>query len=280
LKDLNGDGRLDIDGRPPIFQGSDGRFDLSSQSSSHSTYPEEEEPAASQDFAPWRHYMREDLDLNGDGIRDRLAILHPQTLLKDPETRLAVQILASDGKPVLFSQDERFKGFQWRQPLLDLDGDGALDLFLISIDFDLASVNAQVKAFLGKGLDGEIQVHFWREGKGFDRKPDVRRRIRLVGDPRGLLLARPKILYSEDLTGDGRPDLLVREAPCCLTLIPYVPAERQYARSPAGTIRLPSDPLYDPAARDLNNDGKSDLLLTLPVKDKPDEYRLFVAVMR
>jgi len=93
----------------------------------------------------------------------------------------------------------------------------------------------------------------------------------------------PKLLFSADFTGDGRPDLLIRDASSRLSLYPYDPKARRYAARAAAALELPGELARDPLARDLNADGKSDLILYLAQKNNASEMfetRLYVALTR
>ncbi|OPZ11995.1 MAG: FG-GAP repeat protein [candidate division BRC1 bacterium ADurb.BinA364] len=271
LRDLNGDGRLDLFHPRPAIQSADGSFQSAAEA-----YSSAED---SMGFSETEGVI----DIDGDGARDWFNATPPQSL-RNAETLVALRLAPRAGAGEALSQERRFKGLWWGDPLADLNGDGALDLFLIDIRFDAASVNSQIKTFLGKGLDGELRVHFFNPGEGFSRAPDVTTPIRLLGDPMTFLFhGLPKLLFSADFTGDGRPDLLIRDASSRLSLYPYDPKARRYAARAAAALELPGELARDPLARDLNADGKSDLILYLAQKNNASEMfetRLYVALTR
>jgi hypothetical protein len=153
-------------------------------------------------------------------------------------------------------------------PLVDLDGDGFVDLVLGYGLFD--SREGVRKMAIALELDHSLRVHFFRPGKGFDQDPDFRRDVvvRLDGievhfaSSRRDYLARA-IDVTGDFDGDGRKDLLVHDAADHLSVYPLRSREEGFAKEAAITFphRGGLDRLI---VEDLNGDGSSDLIVDLP----------------
>jgi hypothetical protein len=269
LADLNGDGRLDVRLPKRVLQGADGSFDFDAPG-----LPRVERVDVSVESEPELN-----IDINGDGYLDFFTINKVSHSMQNPKTEITVRIIDADGASELFSKTQTLSLYPWSDPLADLNGDGALDFFGAKVDFQLASAQSQMKAFFGKGIDAELRVHLWRQGKGYSAKPDVRCKMRVVGDPQNYMMV-PDMDYTHDFTGDGYPDILVRTKPRQLSLIPYEPKKEEYAKKPAGVLDLPGSLDVIEDFPDLNGDGKCDLILRLSADDNYSDVRYFVALTK
>jgi len=270
LADLNGAGRLDIQAPRKALQGADGSFDFESF--------EPLSPVEALEL-PEGQNNGLNIDINGDGNLDSFTINQVSRSMQNPKTKITAQIMDSDGVTEIMSKTQTLSLYPWSGPLADLNGDGALDFFGAKVDFQMASAQSQLKAFFGKGIDAELRVHLWRKDEGYSPKPDIRRKLKVVGDHRILMIV-PDMDYTHDFTGDGFPDILVRTKPRQLSLIPYEPKKKRYAKQPKGVLDLPGtlDRIY--SFPDLNNDGKSDLILALSADDNYSNVRYLVALTK
>ena len=146
------------------------------------------------------------------------------------------------------------------QRYLDLDGDGATDVGLASVDTGLRGM---VRAMAGKSVTMDLALYRQRDGAYADR-PDVARRVRTPLAPfdrRGVLF--PTVLIG-DVTGDGRADLLAAERWDRLSIYLGVPEPDLLAAEPVHVaVEVPADERRALLA-DLDRDGRQDVVIHHP----------------
>jgi hypothetical protein len=163
-------------------------------------------------------------------------------------------------------------------PIVDVDGDGFLDLALGYSPVDTRE--GIRKELTAKQLDFGFKFYFYRAGVGFPKDADCQRDVVIHLDRAELLLSWGRREYFEryvklggDFDGDGKMDLLVRDHKDAISV--YFFASRQKGFGSEPDLRFSCPELIDEwEAKDLNNDGVSDLIVKL---GKQNASRIFIS---
>ena len=152
----------------------------------------------------------------------------------------------------------------------DLNGDGALDLVFFNIETEASSITSQMKAFVERGLDGVILFYLWEKGKGYSDRPTLTKTVQVSFEIYGLqFFVQNLLLYDKDFTGDGLPDLVLKTSKQKIEIFPFLGVQSgRFSKQPITLIS--SDPIDDMKAKDINNDGISDLIVKCFSRDNPD----------
>lgn len=188
-------------------------------------------------------------------FRYRVHPLGPDLLMRpEPARQLEVEGYAFGG-----SEDLPLPGgFQ------DLNGDGRQDLVTLTLDFSLFQA---VKILAARRLTLGLDFHIWCQGAdgGFRQVRD----LDLAGEFRvnlnNLRLGQLS-LFAGDFDGDGRADFVQMGRGKTVSLH-RGRADCSYGRQPDLTIELEEAPrdLALVQVRDLDGDGRSDLMVTQPL---------------
>lgn len=163
------------------------------------------------------------VDVDGDRRADLLA---SRLLLEDLATEISIYAQRPDEEDLGFArplQSIKVAGFSRRPTVADIDGDGRLDIAVSTYRLDLLEragrpsvdeIEISHEIFPGISEPGADDRPTGDPGKGgppFARRPAFLERFRvrtqaLEGGP-----PRPSIHAGQDLTGDGRPDILFLE---------------------------------------------------------------------
>jgi len=147
------------------------------------------------------------------------------------------------------------------QPFQDLDGDGRKELVTFSLDFSLLQV---ISALATKKVSIGLEFHIWNQtadGK-FREVPALDLTETLKLDLDDLKIGR-FAEFAGDFDGDGRQEFVHLGRGKTVTLHRGQPG-CAYAKKPDLTIKL-EEPIEDLAlvrVRDLDGDGRSDLMIT------------------
>jgi len=224
------------------------------------------------------------IDINRDGHVDLIK----NTWLGDPwfmrgtlSGKVLVRIYLADGDGRIPPEPQQvFRKSDWMDaiPIVDIDGDGCLDLALGYSTFD--SREGFRKALTAKQVDFKLRFHFFRPAEGFPEKADCDVDVLIHIDHPSVDLTYPHARYFEifvnltgDFDGDGDRDLLVRDRANRISVYPFVSTQAGFAKSAAMSFRY-TDPIDRLLIEDLNDDRVSDLILKLSDKEM---FRVFVS---
>jgi len=162
-------------------------------------------------------------------------------------------------------------------PVVDVDGDGLLDLVLGTA---LLSVREDVrKALLSFGFDHNLKIYFNRKEGGYPRKPDCQKDVVIRFDTSSVPLSWTRKDYLDrlmtldgDFNGDGKRDLLIRDRFREASV--YFFKSRQAGFSQQADVTFPAEHVERFTVTDLNRDGISDLLVA---QTSPRLLRIFLS---
>jgi hypothetical protein len=211
------------------------------------------------------------VDVNRDGKID----LVQSTWLREPwflpglrSGKVLIQVFLADaqGQPAEKPQYVLRKS-DWMPalPLVDVDGDGFVDMVLGYSPF---STRDGHRKNLGAGqLDHTLRFHFFRPETGYLEEPDCQADLLLsmntnavIFDVAHVPLLDTLINLSGDFDGDGRLDLLVRDDPASVSVYPFVSRARGFGATPLARFEHPG-PVEATVVKDLNGDRISDCVI-------------------
>lgn len=280
LADINGDGRDDL----MVMRRIPGGMQV------YALYPQQEGGL----FAPRPSLLytnREDwraalawVDLNRDGRPDLIKctfLNEPSFIPLFPSGKVLVSLYLADQQGRLPAEPQQvFRKHDWSPslPLVDVDGDGYVDLVLGNIPINTREGSR--KAIAAEQVDLGLKLFFNRPGAGFPQAPDCQRDVVIRFHHQFFFDLNLRRLYYDqfvslngDFNGDGRKDLLVRDRGGEISV--YFFRSREKGFSPEADLRFNCPESIDWwEVTDLNGDGASDLVVKLWGQDA---FRVFIS---
>jgi hypothetical protein len=270
--DVNGDGREDLMVKRSYFnrtgiyslylQQTNGLFALEPAL----TYTNREEPHS------WLCWA----DLNRDGKVDLIKsawLDEPSFAPGVPSGKVLVSTCIADQHGRIPDEPQqvfRKNDYMMALPVVDVDGDGFLDLVLGYSHLD--NRESLTKAISAKKIDFSLRFYFYRPGAGFPKEADCQRDVVIHPDQASDIYGR-YVQLGGDFNGDGKKDLLVRDHNDEISVYFFVSREKGF--SPEPDLQFSCPELIDEwQVADLNNDGVSDLIVKLA---KQNGFRIFIS---
>jgi hypothetical protein len=193
--------------------------------------------------------------------------------------KVIVRVFFADAQGRIPAEPQRlFRKSDWRAalPVLDVDGDGFPDLVL---GYSLLDTREGArKQMTAQQLDFSLRFYFYHAGQGFPQEADCQADVVVHLDQSSLLLGWDRRQYFEryvglagDFNGDGKTDLLVRDRSDAISVYFFLSREKGFSAQPDLRFSCP-EPADEWEALDLNNDGVSDLIVTVQ-----NGFRIFIS---
>lgn len=250
------------------FQTNDGGFSLKLSKS----YEENE-----WDWRKWTCIR----DINKDGNVDIIKnhwLDEPGFIPGADSGKVVVQIFMADSNGNIPEKAQYiFRKNDWTpsMPIVDIDGDGFIDLVLGYGQFD--SKEGIKKAIIAKKLDHTLRFHFY-DGKGFAKNPDFETKISVTLPQRGPIFAsrnnrvKDRMNLDGDFNGDGKRDLLVMDKADKASVYFFISRKKGFSKK--ANMRFKIKRMRGIIISDLNKDGISDLIVS------EDKLKVFLSKKR
>jgi hypothetical protein len=279
LGDVNGDGRDDLIVRHSgvgdlqtfclYLQNAEGRFTPEPVSSYTNQFD-------------WRTDLYW-VDVNRDGIPDLIKT----TALNEPffvpamssgKVLVGVHLADSHGR-IPAEPQQVFRKNDWSPslPIVDLDGDGFVDLVLGQVP--LSTREGLRKAVIAEQVDLSLKFYFGRRGGIFPKEPDLQRDLLIRFEHEFLFNSALRLYYERyvsfngDFNGDGKKDLLVGGQGDQISVYCFISREKGFSSKADFNFSFPG-PIEWWAVEELNGDGVSDLIVKFQNRNT---FRIFTS---
>jgi hypothetical protein len=220
-------------------------------------------------------------DFDGDGILDLLTDRSISEGVFDRRSEYHLYLGRREGTSVRYGREAdgsiASDGVQFDPLIVDIDDDGRLDLATPSTRLGLARV---VGALFSGRISVDLNVYRMRDDGTYPGRSDYETRFKVEFDLKTGLTRYPAVAIA-DFDGDGAAELMVQENTDELTIYPGVSGGALFSDKPRGmSLPLPRNGRMV-EARDLDEDGRSDLLVRYGPADgeaRARELRIFLSV--
>ncbi len=219
-------------------------------------------------------------DFDGDGILDLLTDRSISEGVFDRSSEYHLYLGRRDGDALLYPREPDGSiasgGIQFDPLAVDVDGDGRLDLATPSTRLGLGRV---ISALVTGRISVDLDVYRMRANGVYREDSDYQTQFKVEFDLKTGQMRYPAIAIA-DFGGDGPADLLLQGDDDVLNLYPGTGKDELFGKKGDSlTLPLPSNGQMV-EARDLNDDGRADLLVRYGPADGPDrqgELRIFLS---
>jgi len=200
-------------------------------------------------------------DFDSDGILDLLTEKSISEGVFDRRSEYHLYIGQSEGPTVQYAAEPdgsiTSDGVQFAALVVDVDGDGRMDIATPSTRLGLARV---VGALFSGRISVDLDVYRMRPDGRYPDESDYRTRFKVEFDLKTGLSRYPAVAIA-DFDGDGAAELMVQEETDELTLYPGLAEQPMFGKKGQTlSLALPRNGQMV-EARDLDDDGRSDLLV-------------------
>ncbi|MFA4986208.1 MAG: VCBS repeat-containing protein [Candidatus Brocadiia bacterium] len=273
-RDLNGDGRSDVV-LGDVFgflQKADGTFP------EYSDYRAERMPPKDEEDVRVEELVNEFCDVNGDGNMDRVSQYRPWST---GAMKSEVKIFLGNGTRNVYAIDPDREvpdikvvgsNFLFDAPLVDLDGDGALDILMFDTPYKITEVANWIEVNRGE-VRGSVDVYFFdRKKNTFQRRPGYSRKVVLNYEIKTFEIFQAKIfdyvqtmmIVNYDFNGDSLKDLVIRaqsDDQGDLLLIFGNTGKREELFTDQAIANLQTPKFHSYEVMDVNSDKVNDFIL-------------------
>jgi hypothetical protein len=206
------------------------------------------------------------VDLNNDKILDLITKVTKSSGIFDKTSKYQFyfghqQIGSNCASTIAYNSEPNSvvssKGMQFELTLVDIDGDKQLDLVSPSFELGIGTI---IASLFSSSADLDIRFHPLTNSEGYELKPNLEKELSVDFDLSSGQRVYP-LLKVSDFDGDGVNDLLIGHGSQRIYLYPGTKNNKLFVRKPQKfKIKLPRNGQFI-AANDLNNDGRTDLII-------------------